>query len=64
MKRGRILENICRTWLILVIGMCVGCGKNEAVDSDSGAETVKLIKVKNNRAAQKPKTLMRDGMIP
>lgn len=40
MKRGRILENICRIWLILVIGMCVGCGKNEAVDSDSGAEIV------------------------
>ena len=40
MKRGRIRENIYRIALILVTGMCVGCGKNKAADSDSGTEIV------------------------
>ena len=54
MKRGRILENICRTWLILVIGMCVGCGKNEAVDSDSGAEIVTSVDSETDQSEEQP----------
>ena len=54
MKRGRILENICRIWLILVIGMCVGCGKNEAVDSDSGAEIVTSVDSETDQSEEQP----------
>lgn len=54
MKRGRILENICRTWLILVIGMCVGCGKKEAVDSDSGAEIVTSVDSETDQSEEQP----------
>ena len=54
MKRGRIRENIYRIALILVTGMCVGCGKNKAAVSDSGTEIVTSADSETDQSEEQP----------